>query len=146
MASSASFSSLFSSSSSSANSRNSSSSLSGSDNDNSKGKGAQKDPLAGKLLVADKQPALSKNTPRIPKLPQQQHSQKDSMERQMRALVISDEDLDKYNLHKLTKMMDTLDEDWDLYMLPQLQYMMVVFDDDNPTSQAGACLPLYKQT
>ena len=119
VAASSSLSSLSSSSSSlssswSANRRNSLSSRSGSDNDNSKGKGANKDPVKEKLPVADKQPALSKDTSRIPKLPQQHRSQKGSMERQMRALIISDYDLDRYNLHNpLADMMDISNEDWD---------------------------------
>ena len=85
-----------SSSSSSATSRNSSSSHSGSDKDNNGKKATTvKDPLKGQVPLADKQPALNPNTPKIPKLPKQR-SKQGGVEQQMRALLISDEDLDRY--------------------------------------------------
>ena len=66
----------------------------------------------------------------------------------MRALVTSDEDLDRYNLHNsLAEMVDILDKDKiQVPPLLQLQFMTFRFDDDNPTLQLAACLPLHKQT
>ena len=75
--------------------------------------GNNNNPLDGKLPVADKQPTLSKNTSKLPKLPQQQCSH-NSVERQMRAFIVSDDDLDHYNLHNpLAEVMDISDKDWD---------------------------------
>ena len=64
--------------------------------------------------MADNQPTMNDKTPRILKLQQQQRSNKGSVERQMGALIISDEDLGRYNLHNpLAEAMDMSDEDWD---------------------------------
>lgn len=85
-----------------------------SDIDDTQRKRGNKDPLQGKFPPADKQPALSKDTLKIPKLPQQHRLPKGSMERQMQALVISNDDLDRYNLHNpLADMLDLSDKDWD---------------------------------
>ena len=73
-----------------------------------------KDPLKGQVPQADKQSTLNSNTPRIPKLPKQQRSKQGGVERQMRALLISDKDLDRYNLHNpLAEAMGLSEEDWD---------------------------------
>ena len=64
--------------------------------------------------MADNQPSMSTKTPRIPNLPTQQRSNKGIVKRQMRALIILDEDLDRYNLHyPLAEAMDMSDEDRD---------------------------------
>ena len=64
--------------------------------------------------MAEKQPDLNPNTPKIAKIPKQQRSNKGGVERQMRALIISDKDLDRYNLHNpLAEAMDLSEEDWD---------------------------------
>ena len=95
-------------------SRNSTYSRSGSDNDKGKRASTVKDPLKGQVPQADKQPTLNPNTPRIPKLPKQQRSKQGSVEWQMCALLISDEDLDRYNLNNsLAEAMDLSEKDWD---------------------------------
>ena len=66
------------------------------------------------LGLDEKQPALTSNTPKIPKLPKQQRSNKGGVEQQMHTLIISDEDLDRSSLHNpLAEAMDLSEEDWD---------------------------------
>ena len=46
--------------------------------------------------------------------PKQQRSKQGGVEQQMRALIISDKDLNRYNLHNpLAEAMDLSEEDWD---------------------------------
>ena len=79
--------------------------------------------------MAGKQPVMSSKTLKISKLPKQQRSNKGSVERQMRALIIPDKDLDRYNLHNpLAEAMDMSKKigiNSELESSTQLQFMMV---------------------
>ena len=53
-------------------------------------------------------------TPKIPKIQKPKRLKAGGVERQLRALIISDDELDRYNIHNpLAEVMDISEEDWD---------------------------------